>query len=181
VAFGIATFDPCADSVRHWVAELHRGAKYCRVNGGGFYMLASFFSKKEEFIFETEENIISLVSQCLVLLRSFLFPCFFPFFHFYICSVPFFSYLFFHFFHFYICSVPFFSYFLVSRKLNSKLARANSAARFDKVILIYDLLFILLKSSTLNLHIDISASISKLVSVHPNFVAWVVLDWWMEI
>jgi hypothetical protein len=58
----------------------------------------------------------------------------------------------------------------------SKLARANSATRFDKVILIYDSLFILLKSSTLNLHVDISASISKLVSVHPNFVAWVVLD-----
>jgi hypothetical protein len=31
----------------------------------------------------------------------------------------------------------------------SKLARANSAARFDKVILIYDLLFIYLKSLTL--------------------------------
>jgi hypothetical protein len=30
VAFGIATFDPCADSVRCWVAELHRGTKYCR-------------------------------------------------------------------------------------------------------------------------------------------------------
>jgi hypothetical protein len=62
----------------------------------------------------------------------------------------------------------------------STLARANSAARFDKVILIYDSLFILLKS-TLNLYVDIGASISKLVSVHPNFVAWVVLDWWMEI
>jgi hypothetical protein len=62
----------------------------------------------------------------------------------------------------------------------SKLARANSAARLDKVTLVYDSLFILLKSSTL-LHVDISASISKLVSVHPNFVAWVVLDWWMEI
>jgi hypothetical protein len=61
------------------------------------------------------------------------------------------------------------------------LARANSAARFDKVILIYDSLFILLKSLTLNLHVDIGASIFKLVSVHPNFVAWVVLDWWMEI
>jgi hypothetical protein len=62
-----------------------------------------------------------------------------------------------------------------------KLTRSNSAARFDKVILIYDSLFILSKSSTLNLHVDISASILKLVSVHPNFVSWVVLDWWMEI
>jgi hypothetical protein len=53
--------------------------------------------------------------------------------------------------------------------------------RCDKVILIYDSLFILLKSLTLNLHVDIGASISKLVSVHPNFVALVVLDWWMEI
>jgi hypothetical protein len=63
----------------------------------------------------------------------------------------------------------------------STLARANSAARFDKVILIYDSLFILLKSLTLNLRVDIGALISKLVSVHPNYVAWVVLDWWMEI
>jgi hypothetical protein len=63
----------------------------------------------------------------------------------------------------------------------SMLARANSATRLDKVILIYDSLFILLKSFTLNLHVDIGASILKLVSVHPNFVAWVVLDWWMEI
>jgi hypothetical protein len=63
----------------------------------------------------------------------------------------------------------------------STLARANSAARFDKVILIYDSLFILLKSLTLNLHVDIGASISKLVSIHSNFVAWVVLDWLMEI
>jgi hypothetical protein len=63
----------------------------------------------------------------------------------------------------------------------STLARANSAARFDKFILIYDSLFILLKSLALNLHVDIGASISKLVSVHPNFVPWVVLDWWMEI
>jgi hypothetical protein len=63
----------------------------------------------------------------------------------------------------------------------SMLTRVNSAARFDKVILIYDSLFILLKSLTLNLHVDIGASISKLVSVYPNFVAWVVLDWWMEI
>jgi hypothetical protein len=39
----------------------------------------------------------------------------------------------------------------------STLARANSAARFDKVILIYDSLFILLKSLTLNLHVDIGA------------------------
>jgi hypothetical protein len=59
----------------------------------------------------------------------------------------------------------------------STLARA----KFDKVILIYDSLFILLKSLTLNFHVDIGASISKLVSAHPNFVAWVVLDWWMEI
>jgi hypothetical protein len=63
----------------------------------------------------------------------------------------------------------------------STLARAHSAARFDKVILIYDSLFILLKSLTLDLHVDIGASISKLVSVYPKFVAWVVLDWWMEI
>jgi hypothetical protein len=63
----------------------------------------------------------------------------------------------------------------------STLARANSAARFDKVILIYDSLFIISKSLTLNLHVDIGASISKLVLAHPNFVAWVVLDWWMEI
>jgi hypothetical protein len=63
----------------------------------------------------------------------------------------------------------------------STFARANSAARFDEVILIYDSLFILLKSLTLDLHVDIGASILKLVSVHPNFVAWVVLDWWMEI
>jgi hypothetical protein len=63
----------------------------------------------------------------------------------------------------------------------SKVARANSAARFDKVILVYDSFFIFLKSLTLNFHIDIGASISKLVSVHPNFVVWVVLDWWMEI
>jgi hypothetical protein len=55
----------------------------------------------------------------------------------------------------------------------SKLARANSATRFDKVIFIYDLLFIYLKSLTLNLHVDIGASISKLVLVHPNFVVWV--------
>jgi hypothetical protein len=57
-------------------------------------------------------------------------------------------------------------------------ARVN---RFDKTILIYDSLFILLKSLTLNLHVDIGASISKLLSVHSNFVVWVVLDWWMEI
>jgi hypothetical protein len=62
-----------------------------------------------------------------------------------------------------------------------KLARWPVLARFDKFILIYDSLFILLKSLTLSLHVDIGASISKLVSVHPNFVAWVVLDWWMEI
>jgi hypothetical protein len=66
-------------------------------------------------------------------------------------------------------------------KETSTLARTNSATRFDKVIVTYDSLFILLKSLTLNLHVDIDASISKLVSVHPNFVAWVVLDWWMEI
>jgi hypothetical protein len=59
--------------------------------------------------------------------------------------------------------------------------RANSVARFDKTILIYDSLFILLKSLTLNLRVDIGASISKLLSVHSNFVVWVVLDWWMEI
>jgi hypothetical protein len=35
----------------------------------------------------------------------------------------------------------------------STLARANSAARFDKVILIYDSLFILLKSLTLNIYV----------------------------
>jgi hypothetical protein len=45
--------------------------------------------------------------------------------------------------------------------ITSTLARANSAARFDKGILIYDSLFILLKSLTLNLHVDIGASISK--------------------
>jgi hypothetical protein len=66
-------------------------------------------------------------------------------------------------------------------RVTSTLARANSAARFDKVILIYDSLFILLKSLTLNLYVDIGASISKLVLAYPNFVAWVVLDWWMEI
>jgi hypothetical protein len=60
--------------------------------------------------------------------------------------------------------------------LTSTLARANSAARFDKLILIYDSLFIISKLSTLNLHVDIGGSISKLVSTHPNFVAWVVLD-----
>jgi hypothetical protein len=53
----------------------------------------------------------------------------------------------------------------------STLACANSAARFDKVILICDSLFVLLKSLTFNLHVDIGASILKLVSVHPNFVA----------
>jgi hypothetical protein len=63
----------------------------------------------------------------------------------------------------------------------STLTRVNSAARFDKVVIIYDSLFILLKSLTLNLHGDIGASISKLVSIHSNFVAWVVLDWWVEI
>jgi hypothetical protein len=52
----------------------------------------------------------------------------------------------------------------------SKLARADSAARFDKVILIYELLFIFVKSLTLNLHVGIGASISELVLVHPNFV-----------
>jgi hypothetical protein len=30
MAFGIATFDPCADSVRCWVVGLRRGAKYYR-------------------------------------------------------------------------------------------------------------------------------------------------------
>jgi hypothetical protein len=30
VAFGIATFDPCADSVHCWVAGVHRDAKYYR-------------------------------------------------------------------------------------------------------------------------------------------------------
>jgi hypothetical protein len=57
--------------------------------------------------------------------------------------------------------------------ITSKLTRANSAARFDKIILIYDLLFIYLKSLTLNLHVDIGVSILKLVLVHPNFVVWV--------
>jgi hypothetical protein len=51
----------------------------------------------------------------------------------------------------------------------STLACANSATRFDKVILIYDSLFILLKSLTPNLHVNIGASISTLVSAHPNF------------
>jgi hypothetical protein len=45
--------------------------------------------------------------------------------------------------------------------VTSTLARANSATRFDKVILIYDSLFILLKSLTLNLHVDIGASMLK--------------------
>jgi hypothetical protein len=58
---------------------------------------------------------------------------------------------------------------LILLLLTSTLAHANSAARFDKVILIYDSLFILLKSLTLNLHVDIGVSISKLVPVHPNF------------
>jgi pentatricopeptide repeat protein len=44
--------------------------------------------------------------------------------------------------------------------ITSKLARANNAARFDKVILIYDSFFIFLKSLTLNFHVDIGASIS---------------------
>jgi hypothetical protein len=61
----------------------------------------------------------------------------------------------------------------LNQEITSKLARANSATRFDKVILIYDLLFIYLKSLTLDLHVDIGASISKLVLVHPNFVVWV--------
>jgi hypothetical protein len=56
-----------------------------------------------------------------------------------------------------------------SFKKTITLARANSAARFDKGVLIYDSLFILLKLLTLNLHVDIGASISKLVSVHPKF------------
>jgi hypothetical protein len=55
------------------------------------------------------------------------------------------------------------------------LARANSAARFDKVILIYDSFFIFLKLLTLNFHVDIGASILKLVLLHPDFVVWVVL------
>jgi hypothetical protein len=63
----------------------------------------------------------------------------------------------------------------------SKLVHANSAAIFDKVILIYDSFLILSKSLTFNLHVDIGVSISKLVSVHLNFVVWVVLDWWVEI
>jgi hypothetical protein len=63
----------------------------------------------------------------------------------------------------------------IKYRLTSKLARANSAARFDKIILIYiyDLLFIYLKSLTLNLHVDIGVTILKLVLVHPNFVVWV--------
>jgi hypothetical protein len=30
VAFGIATFDPCDDSVHCWVSGVHRDAKYYR-------------------------------------------------------------------------------------------------------------------------------------------------------
>jgi hypothetical protein len=55
-------------------------------------------------------------------------------------------------------------------------------ARLDLINYPYiRLIFILLKSLTLNLRVDIGASISKLVSIHPNFVVWVVSDWWMEI
>jgi hypothetical protein len=57
--------------------------------------------------------------------------------------------------------------------VTNKLARANSTTRFDKIILIYDLLFIFLKSLTLTLHVDICASILKLVLVRPNFIVWV--------
>jgi hypothetical protein len=44
-----------------------------------------------------------------------------------------------------------------------------------------DSLLIILKLLALNLDIDISALNLKLVLIYPNFVVWVVLDWWMEI
>jgi hypothetical protein len=44
-----------------------------------------------------------------------------------------------------------------------------------------DSLFIILKLLALNLDVDISTLNLKLVLIYPNFVVWVVLDWWMEI
>jgi hypothetical protein len=60
--------------------------------------------------------------------------------------------------------------------LRSASVRSIQLTRWPALIARLDL-----KSLTFNLHVDIGASIFKLVSVHPNFVAWVVLDWWMEI